>query len=363
MGATYSLPEPEPFRLFKQYPVICGLFAFALKMRAQEANLIFVNAWGSIMYSAQLYNAVRQEGLVSQRWKDMEFIIAMQGGDKFFVGKAPKGLEEYLKRFLLSMGYSAAIFAANRRPNTNVVSSKGPRSLTQLCAVAELFAGRYCNNDAAVSWTPEIIKPIIESKLDDSEPEDADGAETASKGFKPADAKKKKQSSSGALIRKPKRKSQSLPTNEFLLDIANCFHAECVEMSIDYLRMHLCCWNFLRKVNEVCKPRLLRTYGGGYLEKESQLPFVVGYIFMAATATSKIANVLVPKRDGVEVSSKLLQTSAEPLNELIATTGGDSVTRGMEDVVGFGIDFSGLETNDMTDHKDSSDQDNDPIYV
>lgn len=355
MSASRGLPVPESFRLLKQYPVICGLFAFALKMRAQEANIVFVNAWGSIMYSAQLYNAVRQEGFVPQIWKDMEFIIAMQGGDKFFVGEAPKGLEEYLKRFLLSMGYSAAIFAANRRPNTNVVSSKGPRSLMQLCAVAELFAGRYCNNDAAVSWTPEIIKPIIEAKLDDSESEDEDDAETGSKGSKPADAKKKKSSSSGALLRKPKQKSHSLPTTEFLMDIANCFHAECVEMSIDYLRMHLCCWKILRKVNEVCKPRLLKTYGAGYLEKENQLPFVVGYIFMAATATSKIANVLIPKRDGVEVSSKLLQTSAEPLKELIASAAGDSVTRGMEDVVGFRIDFSGLETNDMEDRNESSD--------
>ena len=316
-------------------------------MRAQEVNIVFVNAWGSIMYSAQLYNAVRQEGLVSQIWNDMEFMIAMQGGDKFFVGEAPKGLEEYLKRYLLSMGYSAAMFAANRRPNANVVSSKGPRSLTKLCAVAELFTGRYCNNDAAVSWTSETIKPIIEAKLDDSESEDADDAETGSKSPKSAKAKKKKPSSSGALLRKPKQNSQSLPTNEFLLDIANCLHAECVEMSIDYLRMHLSCWKLLRKVNEVCKPRLLKTYGGGYLEKENQLPFVVGYIFMAATATSRIANVLIPRREGVEISSQLLQTSAEPLRELTENKARDSVTRGMEDVVGFKIDFSGLETNDM----------------
>ena len=346
MKASRSLPDPEPFRLLKQYPVICGLFAFALKMRAQEINIVFVNAWGSIMYSAQLYNAVRQESFVPRMWKDMEFIIAMQGGDKFFVGEAPKGLEEYLKRFLLSMGYSAAIFAANRRPNANVVSSKGPRTLTKLCAVAELFAGRYCKNDTAVSWTPEIIKPIIEAKLDDSEPEDADDDETGPKGSKPTSAKKKKPSSSGALLRKPKQNSHSLPTNEFLLDIANCLHAECVEMSIDYLRMHLSCWKLLRKVNEVCKPRLLNTYGAGYLEKENQLPFVVGYIFMAATATSKIANVLIPKREGIEISSKLLLTSAEPLNELIGSAAADSVTRGMEDVVGFRIDFSGLETDD-----------------
>ena len=344
---SFGLPDPEPFRLLKQYPVMCGLFLFALKMRAQEVNIAFVNAWGSIMYSTQLYNAVRQEGLISQIWNDMEFIIAMQGGHKFFVGEAPKGIEEYLKRYLLSMGYSAAMFAANRRPNANVVSSKGPRSLMKLCAVADLFTGRYCNNDAAVSWTFETIKPIIEAKIDDSQSEDADDTETGSKSPKSAKTKKRKSSSSGTLLRKSKQNSQSLPTNDFLLDIANCLHAECVEMSIDYLRMHLSCWELLRKVNEVCKPRLLKTYGGGYLEKESQLPFVVGYIFMAATATSKIANVLIPRKESVEISSQLLQTSAESLSELTKSKARDLVTRGMEDVVGFKIDFSGLETNDM----------------
>ncbi|KAI4193237.1 MAG: hypothetical protein LQ348_002920 [Seirophora lacunosa] len=51
----------EPFFLLKQYPMICGLFTFALKARYQELCVVVINAWGSVMYAGHLYNAVRQE--------------------------------------------------------------------------------------------------------------------------------------------------------------------------------------------------------------------------------------------------------------------------------------------------------------
>lgn len=322
--------------------MICGLFSFALKMRAQELEIVFVNAWGSIMYAAQLYNAVLKEKLISKIWKDMELVISLQGHDKFFVGDAPTGLEEYLKRFLLSMDYSAAIFAPNRRPGTNVVSPKGPRCLTKLCAVGELFTGRYCNNDAGVSWTKETMKPIIEAKLDDdSDDEEPELTTPATNGKK---TQKTKQSTSGSLLRKPQRKpGTSLSTTDFLLDIANALHAETVEMSLDYLRVHRFCWRLLRAVNEACKPRLLKTYGGGYLEQENQLPFVVGYIFMAATTTSQIAGVLLPRRAEVEVSSQLLVTAAGAVAEMIESGAGAIEIKMLEQKMGVELDFGALE--------------------
>jgi len=310
-------------------------------MRAQEIEIVFINAWGSIMYAGQIYNAVLKEKLLSKIWKDMELVISLQGHDKFFVGDAPKGLEEYLKRFLLSMGYSAAIFAANRRPNANVVSSKGPRCLTELCAVGKLFAGRYCNNDSGVSWTKETMRPIIEAKLDDDS--DEDESEATISATSEIKSRKTKQSSSGSLLRKPKRNGTSIETTDFLLDIANALHAETVELSLDYLRVHRFCWRLLRAVNDACKPRLLRTYGGGYLEREDQLPFVVGYIFMAATMTSQIAGVLIPRRTEVEVSSQLLMTAADTIAGMIETGDGAMATRMLEQQIGAELDFGALE--------------------
>ncbi|KAL8898425.1 MAG: hypothetical protein Q9207_006703 [Kuettlingeria erythrocarpa] len=326
-----AVPDGERFQLLRQYPVICGLFSFALQMRYQEIQVTFINAWGSLMYTAQLYHAVRQEKLLpdSKIWKDIELVISLQGSDKFFVGEPPKEPEDYLKRFMLSMGYSAALFANNRRKKAHAVSTKGPRQLMKLCAVGQLFAGRYCNNDAAVAWTTETMKPIIEAKLDD----DGDDEEGSKK------SKKVKQSTSGALLRKPRRSGSSIPTTDFLLDLANALHAEMIESSVDYLRIHRFSWMLLRSVNEACKPRLLEIYGGGYLEREDQLPFVVGYIFMSASATSQIAGLLIPKKEGVEVSNRLLMTAAQVIGEVMDSGAGAIETKMLEQKMGAMIDF------------------------
>lgn len=276
-----AIPAGEPFQLLRQYPVICGLFSFALGMRYQELQIAFINAWGSLMYTGQLYNAVCQEKLMagSKIWKDMEFVIMLQRANRFFVGDRPTELEDYLKRFMLSIGYSAALFAKNRRKNAPAVSAKGPRHLTKLCTIGQLFAERYCNNGAAVAWTMETMKPIIEAKFDggseDEEEEEEVEVEKGSPFSKGNDdgkarkvrrtskqgqesktpkSKKVKQSKSGVLLRKATRAGSVIPTTDFLHDLAGGLHAEAVEMSLDHLRIHRFCWMLLRSIHEKCKP-------------------------------------------------------------------------------------------------------------
>lgn len=262
----------------------------------------------------------------------MELFIALQSTESFFVGDAPKDSEGYLKRFLLSVGYSATAFASNRRRGAAIASARGPKVLSELCAAGTLFRGRYCRNDQAVAWTQDSIKPIIKAKMEDES--DDDGSEENSTKVKPA--------ASGSLIRKPKRHSRSIPTTDFLEDLANALHAETLELSVDYLRMHRFCWMLLRNVNEECKPQLLETFGAGYLEKENQLPFVVGYIFMAATATTQVANLLLPRRAGVQVSSRLLTKAAGAVSAMIESGAGEIESKFIAQRVG-DIDFGELD--------------------
>ena len=287
------------------------------------------------MYAGHLYNATRQEKVLLKAWKDMELLIALQSPEKLFVGEPPKDLEGYLKRFLLSMGYSATAFASNRRRSAAIASARGPRGLSELCAAGTLFKGRYCQNDHTVTWTLDSIKPIIEAKMEnDSDNEDSEKTPT-----------KVKTAASGSLIRKPKRNRKSIPTTDFLEDLANALHAETVELSFDYLRMHRSCWMLLRLVNDECKPQLLEMFGAGYLEKENQLPFTVGYIFMAATQTSQVANLLLPRRAGVEFSSRLLATAAGVINGMIESGAGEMESKCIARWIG-GIDFGELDELD-----------------
>ena len=289
------------------------------------------------MYAGHLYNASRQEGFLPKAWKDMELLIALHGTEPFFVGDRPKDLDGYLKRYLLSMGYSATVFASNRRRGAPIASAKGPRVLPTLCPV---FMGRYCENNPTVTWTPDSIKPIIEAKMEnDSENEYADRRPT-----------KVRTAASGSLIRKPKRNSKSIPTTDFLEDLANALHAETLELSIDYLRVHRFCWILLRNVNEVCKPTLLEMVGAGYLEKENQLPFVVGYTFMAATQTNRVANLLLPRRDSFQVSSRLLKTAASALEGMIESGAGEIESKLIAQRLGVeSIDFRELNNLDAHD--------------
>ena len=195
-----------------------------------------------------------------------------------------------------------------------------------------------------MAWTQDTLKPIMEAKVDYDSDEDLEEKNT-----------RVKTSASGSLIRnRPKRSSESVPATDFLEDLANALHAETLELSIDYLRMHRFCWILLRQVNDACKPQLLEMVGAGYLEKENQLPFVVGYIFMAATNTSQIANLLRQRRAGFEVSSRLLMTAAEVIECMIDNGVGEIENRFLAHRMGLAeIQFRGHEDADADDEAQS----------
>ena len=104
----------------------------------------------------------------------------------------------------------------------------------------------------------------------------------------------------------------------------------------------------LRKVNEACKPRLLEMIGAGYLQEEYQLPFVVGYIFMVATPTNGVANLFLPRRPGVQVSSRLLGQAAEALEDMVNSGVGEIEIKFIGQRSGIGeIDFGVLDNVDV----------------
>lgn len=273
----------------------------------------------------------------------MELLIALHSPERLFVGNCPKGLEEYLKRFLLSMGYSATAFASDRRRGAPTASARGPRGLTELCKAGALFAGRYCNNDRDVAWTRESIEPILQSKMDDDSDDNEGPSSHPDVTATENRSEKVKMSATGTLLKKRKRNEDPTTTVDFLENLANALHAESLELSIDYLRVHRFCWMALRNVNERCRPKLLEMYGGGYLEKENQLPFVVGYIFMTATQTSRVANLLLPRRGDGEVSSRLLATAAESIEGMIDSGAGGIEIKMLEEVFGYEVDLSALD--------------------
>ncbi|KAM5361038.1 hypothetical protein ACJZ2D_013365 [Fusarium nematophilum] len=87
-------------------------------------------------------------------------------------------------------------------------------------------------------------------------------------------------------------------------------NSESLEMAFPYLVMHRWCWNLLRSVKDNCDPVLREVYTPAYMDKESELPWVVGYIFTAASGI-----------DGVR-DLRLLSLAVEACNDMISAGAG-----------------------------------------
>lgn len=158
--------DAESHRLFRMSPIISGLMLYHFRIRYHEVGLAVANAWGSIQYCEHLYNALHHEKLIKDRWPDMDLVYANLGEDSFYVGgEAPNMPDDYLKKFSLQMGTSAAAMVKTRRKNTRLASKTGPRGLKEASPVQSMFKARYLDNSDRVDLTPEHVDQIIELSL------------------------------------------------------------------------------------------------------------------------------------------------------------------------------------------------------
>ncbi|KAI4155207.1 MAG: hypothetical protein LQ340_001140 [Diploschistes diacapsis] len=334
-----------PHQLMSSHPLRCGLHAYYLKIMHQEISIAFVNAWGSIIYTYQLYNAVRQEELIQREWQDMAILMSMQ--DSIFAGDSPSTFDAYLKWFSLSIGVSATVFAKDKRKSsrsTVAASKTGPRGmLKEQAPVAQMFKSRYCSDSARVDLTEQDLQKIVSKAVWKQDAESAVLAELGilslareSKGEEPVNSPPATDPDAATAAR-PLR-----PTAVHLLEsMRNTLSSERLELDFDYLLLHRMCWRLLRSVQEKCDAQLKDMFGPGYLERESQLPFVVGYIFMGATRTKRLGAMLVKKKSDV-VSSKLLEQAAGVMDGYLESCGG-FVARIMRELRGVEIVIEGSD--------------------
>ncbi|EXJ93620.1 hypothetical protein A1O1_02012 [Capronia coronata CBS 617.96] len=170
----------EDNRLLKNHPIKCGLAVCDVKATFYQAGIVFCNAWGSVLFSAHLYNAVWQEKMLDKAWKDMELLYGIQDTEHMFAGDRPTSSDQYFRRFCLAMGYSATNFAPNRRKNQAgpAASPAGPRTLLEQAPVSRMFMPRYSHGAERTDMTPNDIEKILDKsnwlEVDDDE-EDSDG--------------------------------------------------------------------------------------------------------------------------------------------------------------------------------------------
>ncbi|KAL4866934.1 hypothetical protein BDV12DRAFT_172098 [Aspergillus spectabilis] len=298
----------ESFKLLKWHPLLCGIWTYNLKARYQDLAITFQEAWGSIMYSAHLYNALRQEKLLSKQWADLDLVLSWH--EEIFVGEPPQNPEDYLKRYILGVGYSAASFARNRRQTGRLPESKtGPKSIQPAAPVSRMFFDRHVQGSGRIGFSESDFEQIVASGVwqNDDENQKEEGIISMQRS---ATNKRRNPATKDSLSRK-------FTIVGLLGAMRNTLQAEVLEFSFDYLAVHRNCWKMLRAVREACDPMLRKIHGPEYIENESQLPFVVGYIFMAATGTDQLGKVLANKDEVVK--SQIMVTAGRVVESLMET--------------------------------------------
>ncbi|KAI1809400.1 hypothetical protein GGS20DRAFT_572080 [Poronia punctata] len=305
-----EVPEREGHRIFRMSPVLSGLFLYHFRSRYRNAGLAVADAWGSIQYCEHLYNALVHERLLTKRWPDLDIVTTNLGEESFFVGgEVPKTLADYTKKFCLQMGVSVAAMAKGRRKNTKLDSKAGPRGIKEGSPVLSSFRARYARNNSQVDFTRDYVNQIIDLSLFEQEGSEEDGTLMMGQIEDPAKIREKKKKHWEQKNRKPNAtKNVNVPIWLLTKHLVFALQAETLEYVFPYLSMHRWCWRVLRKVKDACHSVLSELYGPAYMEKESQLPFVVGWIFIVASGMG-----------GVPPDRRLLELAATAVNEFLDT--------------------------------------------
>ncbi|KAH7079740.1 hypothetical protein FB567DRAFT_607183 [Paraphoma chrysanthemicola] len=306
----------EPYYFFRQHPWQCGLWQYNIQIQNQVMDIGFVNACGSVMYCAHLYNAVRKENLLTTPWPDMDLALELRSPTDFFVSGVPDNPKDYLTRFILAAGFSAANFSSEepgRRKKDGRRSRRGRHMLKELAPVLQTFKQRYCENHPRMDLRAEDVEHIL-TKGKCPYTLDEDGYPVDIEAELPA---------SIPASDKPRAPPKTQMKMVSLLSILRAsIHSEILELSFDYLTLHRTCWPLLRALKAATHDPLVEIFGPQYITRETQLPLVVGYIFMTATSEWFPDAEYMQVKLTEEVSGRLLGVAAGVLGDMLTAEGG-----------------------------------------
>ncbi|KAL2263731.1 hypothetical protein VTK26DRAFT_5375 [Humicola hyalothermophila] len=327
-------PTIQPHRILQYSPVLAGLMLFQFRFRTHQVGVAVANAWGSIQYAYHLHHALESQRLLKGPWLDMMVAHSLLGDASFFAGGPPSAtspssssslLDDHFKKFCLQMGVTVTAFANPKQRRTGLASRAGPRGIRDddvLLPVSSRFAARYLGRTGQMVWTAELVDEVVsrsEWEVEDSEEGQEKGMvvmrqmdESEAKEKRAAQRQRQQEGAAvaagGRIATKEKGKT-AVSTERLIESLVMALHAETMGMAFPYLTLHRSCWTLLREVKASCDAVLRVLFTPAYMEKETELPWVVGYIFMAAAQNgAAVPEVL-----------RLLQNAAEAFNGWLGT--------------------------------------------
>ena len=307
----------QRFALLSRHPIFCGLIQFRICSLFKDGGITLGEAWGSIIYVAHLYNACRQGGYLEEVWTDMELLLDFHGRESFFAGRVPKTPEEWLKSMSLMLGSAPHVFAQRGRHSRGLqLSRKGPKGLSSPSPVSDAFQPDISHAGHAV-LTVETVQSILNARR------------TQSHAWKPSKEPQRQQSAERSkplssqrqsLLESQWSKSHKMTPLQLLGALRRALEVEEPMLKFDYLTFHVRCLQVLRQVRDAVDVDLRKYFGDGYLENDSQLPTMVGYIFSVVAVNTSNAELNRLLR-GLDVASILMTRAGNVLKNILEHDG------------------------------------------
>lgn len=228
---------------------------------------------------------------------------------------------------MLVMGFSAAAFSTTRRSTTRSAPSKtGPRQMLKESAIVEIYRDRYLvqfreKSGPRLDFTLDAIEQLLAEAANDQQ---ADVADTQNQvgSFRAGLKTMLSQNGRKKDLRPQFAKTHKLTTLQLLNALeVNMVH-ESFAFNVDYFSLHIRSFKLLRTIVAEMDSIFLEYCGPGYLEKESQLPFMVGMIFRISFGTTKAMEDFLPRlRRGNETFSGALDQASKIVQRFIKKEG------------------------------------------
>lgn len=245
-----TLDRPYKKHTFlRRHPLHCGLWVHHMRCLFHTQGIHYAAVDGTILYTTQLYHALRQEQRLSsnQVWTDLETLQKMQGKSAAFIGDPPTTLDGYFNNLCLTMGTSITNFASNKRDTKVKVHDNNRPILKFKGLTSRLVDGRIEHGDRRVLDVEAIGKWIRD-------------------GAKERDTNQSRDETSTSPI----------------TTLAAAISSEIPSLEFDYFSMHNLCHELLLRIQieqeKVTGPEFTKKY----MRKEENLAFVVGYTFSLA---------------------------------------------------------------------------------
>ncbi|KAL4862609.1 hypothetical protein BDV12DRAFT_202875 [Aspergillus spectabilis] len=125
-------------------------------------------AWGSVTFSAHIYNALRAEKVLHSLWTDME--LGMGWHPEL---SAPRQLNDYHNQYNPIMGLSATTAARNRQRAASLPGAKnGPKRMKMMENVSHMFVARSCEGLGQTGFTEADLNTLLADGAGENDEED-----------------------------------------------------------------------------------------------------------------------------------------------------------------------------------------------